>query len=618
MSEYITEKQILEELQKIYITEVVDILKQTNNEENINIEQLKQNVQKANAKQTADIAIANFNIVKILKKSPQEISKEIMEKIANSIKENWVKEYIYNIEVVGGYINITYNMQKIRQEALKFALIGQKMGYDSSNNDKMVLIDYSSPNIAKQFHIGHLKTTVIGNMLYRLYRHLGYNVYGINHLGDYGTQFGKLIEGYNLWKEEYSFEENPIEVLNDIYVRINALCKEDETVLQKCRDNFKKLEEKDPEMVEIWQKFKDISMIEFNKIYDILNVRFDSYRGESAYSDKMKEVTQLLESKDLIKVSEGAKIIDLEEDNLGIVVVEKANGSSMYITRDIAAILYRIQKFDYYKCLYVVGSEQILHFKQLFKIIEKLGVDKKYIEGTKHIPYGMVSLPSGKMSTRLGNVIKIEDLLKESIKRTRQILDEKNELSEEEKEVVAKQVGIGAIIFSNLSTVLVKDQVFVWDNVLDFTGDTAPYIQYVNVRINSILKEAKNTEKYNCNWINDKDKIMEKYLEIEKEYNEKAELRKEKNGIHSKEADEIFKKILEFEEVLLKLTVKHEPYILTNYVLEIAKLFNKYYNNYKILTDDISRDYGLIICIMIQKIISVSFDIFGIELPDKM
>ena len=315
-----------------------------------------------------------------------------------------------------------------------------------------------------------MRNTVIGNALYNTYKYLGYNTIGINHLGDYGTQFGKMIEGYKRWHEEYNFEE-PIEDLTKIYVRINELCKEDENVLDSCRQNFKRLEEGEEYEVSLWNKMKDISLNEFNKIYDILDVKFDSYNGEAFYIDKMPEIIEKLDKTGKLIESEGAKIIGLEDKGMPPCMICKSDGSSIYATRDLAAILYRSRTYDFDKCLYVVAYEQNLHFKQIFEVAKLLEMDEKYINGLEHVSYGMVHLKSGKMSTREGNIIKVSDLLNEAIQRASKILEEKNP-SIEDKEDIAKKVGIGAIIFNDLANSRIKDEIFDWDKILNFQGET--------------------------------------------------------------------------------------------------------------------------------------------------
>ena len=411
---------------------------------NLDKQELESYIEIPKDSKNGDYAFPCFRLAKELKKAPPIIANEIKEKIQMD------ETIIEKVEIVGGYLNFYINKTLMAKEVL--GEVGRNNEYGKSNigNGKNIIVEYSSPNIAKPFHIGHLRTTLIGKALYNVYKYLGYHTIGINHLGDYGTQFGKMIEGYKLWGNEYNLNEKPIEQLMDIYVRINNLCKEDEKVLENCRENFRLLEAGDKYCVDLWNKFKDLSMVEFNKIYDILGVKFDSLNGEAFYSDKIPEVIDLLEKSGKLEESEGAKIINLEDKGINTpCLIQKSNGSSIYATRDLAAILYRARTYDFDKCLYVVGSEQNLHFKQVFEVAKLLGLDEKYTNGLEHVSYGMVSLPTGRMSTRLGNVVKIEELIKETIEKAQEIIAEKNsEL--EDKEEVAEKVGIGAIVFNTL------------------------------------------------------------------------------------------------------------------------------------------------------------------------
>ena len=414
-----------------------------------------------------DFAFPCFKLAKILKKSPVMIAEEIKDKITTD-------EYIERIEEKSGYLNFYINNEKLVEEVLK-EIEEQKEEYGKSDegNGKNIIVEYSSPNIAKPFHIGHLRTTLIGNALYRIYKYLGYNTTGINHLGDYGTQFGKMIEAYKLWGKEYDLTQDPINKMMDMYVRINNLCKEDEEVLERCRENFKLLEENDEYCRNLWENFKNLSLQEFDKIYNLLDVKFDSLNGESFYSDKMDEVISTLNAKGKLTESEGAIIVDLTDEGIETpCIVKKADGSSIYATRDLAAILYRARTYDFDKCLYIVAYEQNLHFKQVFAVAKYL-VDEKYAKGLKHVSYGMVQLPTGKMSTRLGNVVKIEDLLNETIEKAKEIVTEKNP-DIENKDEVAKKVGIAAIAFNTLSTTNNKDQIFDWNTALNYQVETGP------------------------------------------------------------------------------------------------------------------------------------------------
>ena len=433
---------------------------------NMNKEELEKYIEKPKDLKNGDYAFPCFRLAKELKKSPTSIAEDIKNQI--HIDEDIIEK----VDVVGGYLNFYIQKDKLTKEVVFKIDNEEEYGKSRIGEGKTIIVEYSAPNIAKPFHIGHLRTTLIGRALYNVYKYLGYNTIGINHLGDYGTQFGKMIEGYKLWGNEYNLDENPIEKLMDMYVRINTLCKEDVEVLERCRDNFKLLEQKDPYCVEIWEKFKTLSMIEFNRIYDLLNIKFDSIKGESFYADKTQEVIELLEKSGKLQESNGAKIVDLEDKGINTpCIIEKTNGSSIYASRDLAAILYRARTYDFDKCLYVVAYEQNLHFKQIFEVAKLLGIDEKYTNGLKHVSYGMVRLLTGKMSTREGTVVKIEDLLKESIDRAKKIIAEKNP-DLQDKEEIAKKVGIGAVIFNDLSSDRIKDEIFDWNIILNFQGET--------------------------------------------------------------------------------------------------------------------------------------------------
>ena len=532
-----------------------------------------------------DYALPCFKLAKTMKKAPQIIANEIKEKI--EIDES----YIEKVEVVGGYINFFVNKENLVKEVLNEISREDEYGKAKIGEGRNIVIDYSAPNIAKPFHIGHLRTTLIGNSLYRIYKYLGYHTIGINHLGDYGTQFGKMIEAYKMWGEEYDLSVDPINKLMDMYVRINELCKKDENVLERCRENFRLLEAKDQYCVDLWNKFKDLSMVEFNKIYDILNVKFDSYKGESFYADKMDEVIEKLNEKGVLKESEGAKIVDLTDVGIDTpCIVQKANGSSIYATRDLAAIMYRAKTYDFDKCLYVVAYEQNLYFKQIFAVARYL-VDEKYVKGLEHVSYGMVNLPTGKMSTRLGNVVKIEDLINETIEKAKEIIIEKNpEL--ENKEEVAKKVGVGAIVYNTLSTTTIKDQIFDWDTALNFQGETGPYIQYTYVRTKSVLEKAG---------------YMPKIEEVKFD------------NLLDEASKNCIKLIYNFENILVQVTEKEEPSILSRYLIDLAKAFSNFYNDNKILVEDKDvQNARVYLTYAVGKVLKIGANLLGIEMPDKM
>lgn len=533
-----------------------------------------------------DYTFPCFTLAKTLKKSPVLIANDLKEKIEK-------EDYIDNIESVNGYLNFYLN-KEIVTKAVFNEFEEQKENYGKSNmgDGKTVLVEYSSPNIAKPFHIGHMRSTIIGSALYNIYKFLGYKVVGINHLGDYGTQFGKLIEAYKLWHEEYDIENNPIDELTKMYVRINELCNEDEDALNRCRNNFKLLEEQDEYCVNLWKRFSDLSLKEFQKTYDLLGTKFDSLRGEAFYIDKMEEVIDILDSNNKLTLSEGAKIVDLNKDGIETpCIIQKSNGSSIYATRDLAAILYRARTYDYDKSIYVVGSDQDLHFKQIFAVAKYLNLDEKYVDGLNYVSFGMVRLKEGKLSTRKGNIIKLEDLLNSSVKHAKEIIMEKNPNLKEIDET-AKKVGIGAVIFNDLYNSRIKDEVFDLDAMLNFQGETCPYVQYMYVRIKSIL-----------------DKVDEKVLLKDINY--------------SKLGDDlsynIVKLIYNFEEIVKQAAYKNEPYIISRYLIDLSHAYSIFYSQNKILSDDDEeKNARLYLINIVGNILEIGCKLLGIQMPSEM
>ena len=557
----------------------------------INEDEIKSYIEIPKDSKNGDYAFPCFRLAKELKKAPPIIANEIKEKLDDELSKNQ-DENIEKIEIAGGYLNFFINKSVLVSEVLKEISKSEEYGKSELGKGKNIIVEYSAPNIAKPFHIGHLRTTLIGNALYRIYKYLGYNTTGINHLGDYGTQFGKMIEAYKMWGSEYNLKEDPINKMMDMYVRINNLCKEDEEVLARCRENFKLLEEKDKFCVDLWNEFKDLSMIEFNKIYDLLDVKFDSWKGESFYADKIDEVIEKLEKQGKLTESEGAKIVDLEYAGINTpCIVQKSNGSSIYATRDLAAIMYRAKTYDFDKCLYVVAYEQNLYFKQIFEVAKFL-VDEKYAKGLEHVSYGMVNLPTGKMSTRLGNVVKIEDLLNGTIEKAEEIISEKNP-DLDNKEEVAKKVGIGAIVFNTLSTTTIKDQIFDWNTALNFQGETGPYIQYTYVRTKSVLEKVDNI-------IPNIDTIKIENLKDEYSLN-------------------LIKLIHTFQDILVQVTEKNEPSILSRYLIDLSKAFSSFYNENKIIIEDKEvQDARVYLTYATGKVLKIGANLLGIKMPDKM
>ena len=563
-------------------TEIAQYIKNTIN---IELSIIENAIEIPNDTLHGDYAFPCFKLAKDLKKSPILIANEIKEKI---IVDNNIIE---KIEIVNGYLNFYINKQTLAKTVME-EINNKKEKYGSNNigTGKNIVIDYSAPNIAKPFHIGHLRSTVIGGALYNIYKKLGYNVIGINHLGDYGTQFGKLIEGYKRWEKEYNIDKEPINELTKIYIRINNLCKEDETVLEACRDNFKKLEEKDPYCLEIWNKFRKLSLKEFQKVYDMLGSKFDSWNGEAFYSDKMQEIIQKLESTGKLVESQGAKVIELGKDTAPC-IIEKSNGSTTYATRDLAAIVYRARTYDYDKAIYVTSYEQNLHFKQIFEVSKLLDLDEKYIKGLIHVPFGMVLLKEGKMSTRQGNMIKLEELLNEAIVRAKQIIEEKNSKLEN-KEEIAKKVGIGAVIFNDLSNSRIKDEIFDWNQALNFNGETGPYIQYIYVRTKSVLEKAGCIP--NINEI-DFSKLLDK------------------------EAIQTITLLSSFSNILEQTIEKNEPSILARYLINLSQSYSSFYNEHHIIVEDKTlQDARLMLTYTCGIVLKEGANLLGMQMPDKM
>ncbi len=562
-----------------------EIAKQITKATKLKQEEIENYIETPKDIKNGDYAFPCFYLAKELKKAPTQIAEELKQQI------EFNSDIIEKIEVIGGYLNFFINKELLTKEVINNILCEKQYINSNIGKEKNIIIDYSGPNIAKPFHIGHLRTTLIGNSLYKVYKYLGYNTTGINHLGDYGTQFGKMIEAYKMWGNEYNLEEEPINKMMDMYVRINALCKEDEKVLANCREDFKLLENGDKYCVDLWNKFKDLSMIEFNRIYDILDIKFDSYNGEAFYADKVQEVVDILERKGKLIESEGAKIVDLEYAGISTpCIIQKTDGSSIYAARDLAAILYRARTYDFDKALYVVAYEQNLHFKQIFEVAKYI-VDEKYYKGLKHVSYGMVNLPTGKMSTRLGNVVKIEDLINETISKAKDIITQKNP-DLENKEEIAKKVGLGAIIFNTLSTANNKDQIFDWDQALNFQGETGPYIQYTYVRTKSILEKVgyiPKAEEINIQKLSD-------------EYSQN-----------------IIKLIYYFEDILVQVTKKDEPSILARYLINLSKNFSIFYNENKIITQEEELQNARIgLTYAVGKILKIGASLLGMQMPDKM
>lgn len=563
-----------------------EIAKKISDVTNISKEELANYIEKPKNSEMGDYAFPCFKLAKELKKAPAIIAEELKNNM--DIDKNLIEK----VEIVGGYINFYINKESLAREVIKeFDLKKEKYGSSNEGENKNVVIDYSSPNIAKPFHIGHLRSTVIGQSLYNIYKFLGYNSIGINHLGDWGTQFGKLIEGYKRWGKEYNIDKNPIDELTKLYVRINEECKKDESVLEECRNNFKKLEDGDKTCVELWKKFRELSLNEFQRIYDILGTKFESVCGESFYTDKMPEIVEMLEKSGKLIESQGAKVVDLEEKNMPPCIIIKSNKSTTYETRDLAAILYRARTYDFCKAIYVTSYEQILHFEQIFEVAKLLDMDEKYKENLVHVPFGMVRLKEGKMSTREGNIIKLEDLLNEAVSRVEKIIEEKNPELENKKEI-AKKVGIGAVIFNDLSNSRIKDEIFDWDTMLNFNGETGPYIQYIYVRTKSVLNKAGYIPKI-------EDVKIDNLLD--------------------KSSMEVLKLIYSFNEIVKLSISKNEPYIIARFLIDLAKAYSVFYTENQIMIENTEiKDARIYLTYMVNVVLETGANLLGIQMPERM
>lgn len=537
-----------------------------------------------------DYAFPCFKLAKVLRKAPPLIAKGI----AAGIAENPLFE---KVEQVNAYVNMFISKEEFVKDTL-IEVTEKKDDFGKSNigENKPVIVEYSSPNIAKPFHIGHIRSTVIGNSLYKIYDAAGFDVIRINHLGDYGTQFGKMICAYRHWGNKEDVINEPIKTLLSYYTKFHVEVEEHPELDDEAREIFAKLERGEKEEVELWQWFRDESLKEFTRVYDMLGISFDSYNGESFYSDKMPRFVNELEEKGLLQESQGAQIVDLEEDGLGVALITKSDGSTLYITRDIAAAVYRKETYDFYKNIYVVASQQNLHFQQWFKILEKMGYE--CAKDCVHVPFGLVSLEEGTMSTRHGRVVFLEDVLNKAVEKTREIIAEKNaEGSEVDIDETAKAVGIGAVIFQELSNNRIKDYTFKWDKVLNFDGETGPYVQYTHARCASVLRRAG-------------DDIVSKAANME---NVNAKY------LCSESAYELAKLIYKFPEVVVDAAEKYEPSIVTRHIVDMAQNFNRFYHDEHILVDNEEEKVAKVALVMAAKTaIKNGLALLGMKAPERM
>lgn len=553
------------------------------NLESLSIEEIQEMLEVPSNTEMGDYAFPCFKLAKEYRKAPNAIAQELSEALVatNSIKE---------IKNLGGYVNFFLNKEVWIKESVENAL-DKGIDFGKSNFGQMrnTIVEYSSPNIAKPFHIGHIRTTVIGHALHRLYQFMGFNTIAINHLGDYGTQFGKLIVAYKGWGDRDKIEKQPINELLKLYIEFHERAEADPSMEDEARMWFKKLEDNDPEAKELWQWIRDVSLTEFNRVYDMLGIKYDSFAGESFYSDKMPKVIAEMEAKGILENSQGAKIVDLEKYNMPPALIMKKDGSTLYITRDIAAAFYRKQTYDFYKNIYVVGTPQELHFRQWKKIVELMG--NEWAKDCTHVQFGTVSLEDGTLSTRKGRVVFLEEVLNKAIDKTREVIEQKNpEL--ENLEEVAKQVGIGAVVFQELSNSRIKDYQFSWERTLSFEGETGPYVQYTHARCCSILNRAG--------------------IEPSKDINYSL-------LANNEDAVNIVRVLDSFGDVLLRSVNRNEPHHVARFVLDLSQAFNKFYHDNHILSsEDEAKKAYISLTSITKNAIKNGMWILGMQAPEKM
>ena len=526
-----------------------------------------------------DIAFPAFSLAKVERKAPQAIAADIAEKIDQSAFEKVV--------ATGPYVNFFLDKSKISDQVIKSVIeAGADYGQQDEGHGQNITIDLSSPNIAKPFSVGHLRSTVIGDALSNIFRKMGYNTIKINHLGDWGKQFGLLMVAYKKWGSKEAVEANPIDELLKLYVRINAEIENDPELDEEGRKWFKKLEDGDPEATELWQWFRDESLVEFNRIYKLLGVEFDSLNGEAFYNDKMDEGVQILEDKGLLKESKGASIVELDDVNLPPAMIKKSDGATLYITRDIATAIYRARTYNFVKNIYAVGQEQSNHFRQLKAVLKKMGFG--WSDDMVHVDFGLVTKNRQKLSTRKGNIILLEPTLQEAISRAKAQIEEKNpEL--ENKEEVAHAVGVGAVKFYDLKTDRRNGYDFDLEAMVSFEGETGPYVQYAYARIQSILRKANFTPSTDVTY-----------------------------SLSDPESWEIIKLLQDFSRVVKRAAENYDPSLIAKYAINLAQAFNKYYAHTRILDESPERESRLALSYSTAVVLKEALRLLGVDAPEKM
>ena len=529
-----------------------------------------------------DIALPCFVLAKQLKKAPQQIASEIVEKSSGLA---WA--LISEVKAVGPFLNFFYDAGAVAESVIDSARAG---GYGSSEigAKKNIVIDFSSPNIAKPFGVGHLRTTIIGNALYHIFEKLGYNCVGVNHLGDWGTQFGKMIVAFREWGSEELSSKEPVLGLLELYTRFHREAKTNPELDEEARKQFKLLEEGDAEVVELWEKFKAISLEEFKRVYEILGIEFDHYTGESYYNDKMERVLEILDDKKLTKISQEALIVDLEQYDLGACLLKKGDDATLYATRDLAAVLYRWETFEYVKCLYVVAAAQSLHFQQLFKVAQLADIGN--YEGLVHVPFGWVRFGDKAMSTREGNIILLDDVISKARELAREVILEKNP-DIEDIDTTAGKIGVGAIIFSQLSVRRMKDIDFRWEDALSFEGETGPYLQYTHARLCSLGRK------------------FGREVPSEIDYGLLAE----------PEEKRVLLSLMQYPGKVKQAGDEYEPFVISAYLIDLAQDFNTFYQKHRVITsDDALSEARMALCESVKAVIGDGLRLLGIAPLERM